>query len=307
MGQADTLSDLGAAYAHCLALARSHYENFPTASGILLGKKLAAPVAAIYAFSRTADDFADEPGEGTKEERLAKLARWEKHLEAAFAGKPDHPIFLALADTAKNFNLSIDLFRALLSAFKQDVLKSRYETPAEMLDYCTRSANPVGRLVLRLHGYNDPALDARSDAICTALQLANFWQDVAIDLEKDRIYLPQSEMKRFGVTEESLRARKVDESYQKLLAQECARARALFDEGAVLPSMVRGRLALWLRCVWLGGTKILAGVGKAGYDVFRKRPTLSTFDKISILLKALAGWVFHRPALPAAAPPRTAP
>lgn len=290
-------------YAQCLALARDHYENFPTASNVLLGKSLAAPVAAIYAFARTADDFADEPGEGSPEERLAKLDEWQRRLDLAFAGKASDPIFIALADTATRYHLPKKLFSDLLSAFRQDVTQSRYESPEAMLDYCTRSADPVGRLVLRLHGYDDPALDEFSDAICTGLQLANFWQDVAIDLEKDRIYLPRSERERFGVTEEQLRTGRVDEHFRALLRSECDRARALFEKGRPLPDLVSGRLSLWLHCVWLGGIRILDGIERVDFDVFARRPKISTLDKLWIFARALGAWLFSRRlrALPAPA------
>ncbi len=290
----------GAAYAHCLSLARAHYENFPTASTLLLGKSLAGPVAAIYAFARTADDYADEPGEGTPEERLAKLETWGEELRRAYEGRSSHPVFVALSDTARRYKLPIGLFEALLSAFRQDVVKSRYATAAEMLDYCTRSADPVGRLVLRLHGYGDPKLDALSDAVCTGLQLVNFWQDVAIDLKMDRIYLPQSEMKKYGVTEAALRQERPPESLVPLLRQECARAREILARGRPLPAAVRGRLALWLRCVWLGGNRILDKIEAAGFDVFGRRPVLSAWDKFAIFARALSAWVFERPRLSAA-------
>lgn len=280
----------GRAYEWCLQRAASHYENFPTASNLLLGKDLARPVAALYAFSRQADDFADEAEFAPAENRLRLLDEWEQHLDRALAGEPHHPAFVALADTIARYRIEPDLFRALLSAFRQDVRKSRYESVAEMLDYCTRSANPVGRVVLRLHGFNAPVLDDMSDAICTALQLINFWQDVAIDLEKDRIYLPQDEMKKHGVTEAQLKAAQVDENYRALLKQECDRARTLLEKGTSLPEYVGGRLALWLRAVWLGGERILSGIEAAGYDSFRRRPTLSGWDKASIGVRALLSW-----------------
>ena len=288
------------AYAWCQARAASHYENFPTASKWLLGEELSRPVAALYAFSRQADDFADEAEYGPAERRLSLIDAWEEHLDRALAGEPHHPAFVALADTIRRYKIEPELFRVLLSAFRQDVEKSRYASVAEMLDYCTRSADPVGRVVLRLHGFNAPALDEMSDAICTALQLINFWQDVAIDLEKDRIYLPQDEMQKFGVSESQLRAAQVDENYRALLKQECDRARALLEKGKPLPEFVGGRLALWLRAVWLGGERILSRIEAAGYDSFHRRPKLDGWDKMTIAARALLSWPRQPRLLPAA-------
>ena len=288
------------AYAWCAARAASHYENFPTASNLLLGKELSRPVAAVYAFSRQADDFADEAEFAPAENRIKLLDEWEAHLDRALAGDPRHPAFIALADTIERYRIEPQLFRDLLSAFRQDVAKSRYENVEEMLDYCTRSADPVGRIVLRLHGFHSPQLDAMSDAICTALQLINFWQDVFIDIEKDRIYLPRIEREKFGVTEEQIRARRVDESYRGLLAQECERARALLERGRPLPEFVGGRLALWLRAVWHGGERILSGIEAAGYDCANHRPTLGGWDKLVIGVRALSSWPRKARLLPPA-------
>lgn len=289
------------AYAWCAERAASHYENFPTASNLLLGKELSRPVAAVYAFSRQADDYADEPEFAPAGNRLRLLDQWEAHLDRALAGDPRHPAFVALADTIESYRIEPELFRALLSAFRQDVEKSRYATVEEMLDYCTRSADPVGRIVLRLHGFRSPTLDAMSDAVCTALQLINFWQDVFIDIEKDRIYLPQSEMEKFGVSEAQIREGRVDERYRALLKQECARARELLARGRPLPEYVGGRLALWLRAVWLGGERILSGIEAAGYDCCAARPTLGGWDKLVIGVKALGSWPRKARLLPAGA------
>ncbi|HMY76522.1 MAG TPA: squalene synthase HpnC, partial [Blastocatellia bacterium] len=194
-------TSLEAAYAYCRQMAESHYENFPVGS-VLIPSQLRKHVYSIYAFARTADDFADEGYETsglTETQRLAALDDWQQKLDRCFAGDADHPVFIALAATVKDLNLPKKLLADLLSAFKQDVTKRRYADFDEVLDYCTRSANPVGRLILLLFGYRDERLHQLSDHICTALQLANFWQDVAVDIQKDRVYLPEDDMARFGV------------------------------------------------------------------------------------------------------------
>lgn len=276
------------AYAHCEALARAHYENFPVGS-LLVPRARRKHVYSIYAFARTADDFADEGYEiGLSEsERLQSLDDWERQLEACYRGEASHPIFIALANTARELDLPQQLFLDLLSAFKQDVVKRRYRDFDEVLDYCTRSANPVGRLILLLFGYRDEKLHRLSDCICTALQLANFWQDVAVDLEKDRIYLPEEEMARFGVTEEELGNRRFSERYAALLKFQVDRTQGLFDEGRELPRLVSGRLAWELKLTWLGGVTILEKIRVQGYDTLRARPRITTADKIRLLLKTL--------------------
>ncbi len=279
---------LDEAYAHCEALARAHYENFPVGS-LLVPRARRKHVYSIYAFARTADDFADEGYEiGLPEsERLQSLDDWERQLEACYRGEASHPIFIALANTARELDLPQQLFLDLLSAFKQDVVKRRYRDFDEVLDYCTRSANPVGRLILLLFGYRDEKLHRLSDCICTALQLANFWQDVAVDLEKDRIYLPEEEMARFGVTEEELRNRRFSERYAALLKFQVDRTQGLFDAGRELPRLVSGRLAWELKLTWLGGVRILEKIRVQGYDTLRARPKITTADKIRLLLKTL--------------------
>lgn len=279
-------SDLSAAYAHCEAVARGHYENFPVAS-VLLPRALRPHVSAMYAFARAADDFADEaaPPEG----RLAALAEWERRLDRCLEGDADHPVFVAVGDTVRKFRIPDTLLRDLLSAFRQDCTTRRYVRWEELLDYSRRSANPVGRIVLRLFGYGDAARDARSDAICTALQFTNFWQDVGVDLLKDRIYLPAVEMARCGVTEADLRGGVVHDGTKRLLAEMCRRTRLLFEEGRPLPDLVSGRLAKEVRWIWLGGNRILDRIEAVGYDVFRRRPTLSPWDHGALAFRALLG------------------
>ncbi len=277
------------AFAYCERMARAHYENFPVGS-LLAPKDRRKHVYSIYAFARSADDFADEgyeTGELTEALRLAALDDWERKLEDCYQGRADHPIFIALADTVRELRLPIQLFLDLLSAFKQDVVKRRYADFDEVLDYSARSANPVGRLILLLFDYREERLSELSDCICTALQLTNFWQDVEVDIRKDRIYLPQNEMARFGVSVDDLLKKRFSEGYAAMLKFQVERTWKLFDQGKSLPSLVRGRLAIELRLTWLGGARILERIEEMGYDTLNARPKISTADKISLLVKAL--------------------
>jgi phytoene synthase len=279
------------AYAFCQQMAESHYENFPVGS-LLVPNRLRKHVYSIYAFARTADDFADEgyeSGEVTGTERLAALDDWQQKLERCFSGEADHPVFIALAATVKELNLPVKLFSDLLSAFRQDVVKTRYANFDEVLDYCTRSANPVGRLILLLFGYRDERLHQLSDHICTALQLANFWQDVSVDIAKDRIYLPQDDMAKFGVTVEDLRETRFSPNFAELLKFQVDRTWQLFNLGRELPELVSGRLKYELRLTWFGGTNILRQIEALGYDTLGQRPTNSTFDKLRLLARTLIG------------------
>jgi phytoene synthase len=271
-----------AAYAQCRRLARRHYENFPTAS-LLVPREKRDALAAIYAFARYADDLADEPG---VEGRLEALAEWRQKLVDCYAGKADHPVFLALRDTIGKFQLSAEHFENLLRAFGQDVVVNRHADFPGLLAYCRWSANPVGRLVLELFGHREPELGALSDDICTALQLTNFWQDVAVDLERDRVYLPLEDLRRFSYSLEDLGARQVDERWEQLLAFEVARTRELFARGRPLPEKVVPELRRQLRLTWLGGMTILEKIERVRYDVFRRRPSLSLFDFARLYLNA---------------------
>lgn len=279
------------AYAYCRRMAESHYENFPVGS-MLVPKPLRKHVYSIYAFARTADDFADEgydANELSEADRLAALEDWQQKLERCFAGDAGHPVFIALAATVKELNLPIQLFSDLLSAFKQDVVKRRYANFDEVLDYCTRSANPVGRLILLLFGYHDERLHQLSDYICTALQLANFWQDVSVDIAKDRIYLPQDDMAKFGVTTEDLCEARFSSQFAELLKFQVERTWDLFHRGRELPELVSGRLKYELRLTWFGGTNILSQIESLGYDTLNRRPSNSTFDKLRLLARTLIG------------------
>lgn len=275
-----------AAYAYCERLASSHYENFPVASR-LLPARMRPHVAAIYAFARLADDMADE-GDRPAAERIADLDAWEARLSAAAGGAvaPDGPhpgVFVALRATIEACRLPPSLLHDLISAFRQDVTITRYATWDDLLDYCRRSANPVGRLVLRVAGYDRPDLDAASDAVCTALQLTNFWQDLEIDWKKGRIYLPARLREDAGARDEDLAARRMTPEWRRALRDAVARTRRLFQAGAPVADGVRGRLRWELRATWLGGTRILDKLEAADYDVFTRRPALTRADVPGIL------------------------
>jgi hydroxysqualene synthase len=280
---------LRAAYQQCEALAKQHYENFPVASR-LLPSKLRPHVAAIYAFARTADDFADEPGFHPGE-RLRLLRDWRVKLHstprdraaAERAGSEEDAIFLALHDTIERFSLPLQLFDDLLNAFVQDVGTPRYSTWAGVIDYCRQSANPVGRLVLRLNGYRDDRLDAASDAVCTALQLTNFWQDFAVDWSRGRLYVPEEIWSAHAADITSLDAGHMTSQWKAALADCGSRTAELFELGRPVCDGVSGRLRYELRATWLGGTRILGRLSAVGYDVFQsERPALGAADALVI-------------------------
>jgi phytoene synthase len=301
---------LADAYAYCERLARTHYENFPVGSR-LLPRETRGDLWAIYAFARTADDWADEPAPigledwradgypGPAEARLARIADWRARAEAAHRGDlpaatdgggAAGPIFTALAATMATRRLPLAPFTDLLSAFAQDVTKRRYASWSELLDYCRRSADPVGRLVLLVHGYRDEERFALSDAICTALQLTNHWQDLAIDVgQKDRLYVPQEDLAAYGVAEADLGAGRLTGGYRRLMADLAGRTRALFDAGRPLPERVGRELRFELRLVWHGGRAILERTAAVGFDVWRRRPRLGPLSLAGLLLKAGLG------------------
>jgi squalene synthase HpnC len=281
-------------YRRCTELASTHYENFPV--GRLVPAELRPHVHAVYAFARIADDIADEgyvdprakaatdSSAPTGEERVQALENYGAELDAVLKGDPadaEHAwIFLPVRDTIEKFDLPPQLFHDLLSAFKQDSVKTRYADRAEVLDYCTRSANPIGRLVLLLHRYREPELHQLSDHICTALQLANFWQDVSVDLGKDRIYLPQDELAKFEVTEAELFDGKVSDRFLKLMKFQVEETQKLFDRGKSLPAHLHGRLRWEIRLTWLGGATVLRKIRAQGYDSLSKRPKLRWPDAL---------------------------
>ena len=279
-----------AAYAACQRLARQHYENFPVASR-LMPPASRPHIAAIYAFARIADDFADE-GADPPASRLARLDDWRDRLHAAAAGRPvmvptqDHVdashVFTALAETIAVYRLDVSLFDDLLSAFRQDVVTTRYETWMQLLDYCRRSANPVGRLVLAVTGYRNHTLDIGSDAVCTALQLTNFWQDLARDWAKGRLYVPLEIVRAAGAEERDLDAERFTPAWQTALREVASRTRRLFMDGRAVADGVSGRLKWELRATWLGGVRILDRLEASEFDVFRRRPSLGLVDAAAI-------------------------
>lgn len=279
-----------AAYAACLRLARSHYENFPVASW-LMPRDARPHIAAVYAFARMADDVADE-GTSPEPVRLAELDRWQARLDAAAEGRVlpmgDEAIdatSVALAETLRTFGAARmhALLSDLLSAFRQDVVQRRYATWSELLDYCRRSANPVGRLVLIICGYDDEGLRQKSDAVCTALQLTNFWQDLEIDWSRGRLYVPQDVVDAHHAHTGDLDRRIWSPQWRDALEDCGLRTRRLFEDGRGVADGVRGRLRWELRATWLGGMRILHRLAEADYDVFRGRPTLSRRDVPAVI------------------------
>ena len=258
-----------------------HYENFPVAS-LLLPAPLREPVEIIYRFARSADDFADE-GDDPPQLRLQKLNDYRAQLAA-----PATPLFRDLEKIIREHGLPVQLFADLLDAFSQDVTKKRYQDFAELMEYCRRSANPVGRLLLQLFKRTTESDLRQSDAICSALQLINHWQDVDIDYAKDnRVYLPQDDMARFGVGEHHLKERICDSAWQALMKFQVDRARALMLSGAQLGKTLPGRVGLEIRATVQGGLRILEKIERAGYDVFRQRPVLKPLDWPLLLLRAV--------------------
>lgn len=280
-------------YAVCLELARAHYENFPVASW-LVPRTMRRDIAALYAFARIADDAADE-GDLAPDARHAMLDKWEERLQAAAAGTAlddgtrDGAVFAALAQTIAARRLPVSLFTDLLSAFHQDIDVTRYATWTDLLDYCRRSANPVGRLVLRISGRDDAALDGSSDAVCTALQLTNFWQDLDRDRAKGRVYLPADVIAAHGADEAAITSRRMTPALRAALADAASRTRDLFERGRFVCEQVSGRLGLELRATWLGGTRVLDRLEHTGFDVFEGRPALGLRDALPLAAR-LALW-----------------
>lgn len=265
-----------------------HYENFPVAS-VLLPEPLRRPVAAIYRFARTADDLADE-GDAPPDARLRSLAEMDAQLHELERGKsPSNPLFRELADAIHSHSLPYCYFHDLISAFSQDCVKTRYENFPELQDYARRSANPVGRLLLHLFRETREDAFRRSDDICSALQYINFWQDVAVDIRKGRIYLPADDMQRFGVTEADIAAGTASARFKALLAFEVERTRAILHRGAALGRMLPGRTGLEIRATVAGGDAILQKIIEADYDVFQRRPVLRPLDWLPMLTRALFG------------------
>lgn len=263
-----------------------HYENFPVAS-IFLPRRLRAPVRAIYAFARAADDIADE-GDFAPAERLAGLQQFRSKLHALERGETaDDPIFIGLAKAIREYDLPYAPFHDLLDAFSQDVEKTRYANFGEVMAYCRKSANPIGRLLLILYGDHDPKHHAWSDGICAALQLINFLQDVAIDYKKGRIYLPQDEMAKFGINERQIAEGRVDALWQQFMKTQIERTRRMLAAGAPLGVALKGRIGLEMRLIILGGSRILEKLHDSRGDMFQHRPVLGPADWLYMLRGAL--------------------
>jgi squalene synthase HpnC len=266
-------------------LTPGHYENFPVGS-IFMPARLRAPIRAIYAFARTADDFADE-GDVEADVRLARLAEFHAHLHALERGETvEHPIFKALVPHIRQFDLPYSLFHDLLSAFEQDCTKTRYAHFGEVMDYCKRSANPIGRLLLKLYCDEDGKHQAWSDGICSALQLINFLQDVAVDWKKNRIYLPQDEMAKFGISERQIAEGRCDALWQQFMKTQIERARRMLQAGAPLGLALKGRIGFEMRLIILGGERILMQLHDSRGDMFQQRPKLRGRDWMNMLWRA---------------------
>jgi squalene synthase HpnC len=281
--------DLRAAEDFCRALAGRHYENFSVASR-LLPSALRQDLANVYAFARWADDLADE-SDGPEEALLA-LGDWRRRLVAASEGRPDHPVFVALAATLRRRGLPVEPFHHLLDAFEQDQFRSRYQSRADLLHYCSRSADPVGRIVLGLGGCRDPAAIAQSDSICTGLQLVNFWQDIVRDRAAGRIYVPLEEMMRHGVREEDFDRPVASECVRGLLRDLVSWARECFDAGAGLHRIAPGHLRPAIRLFLGGGRAVADAIERQGFDTLRARPLVGGVTKAWLAVRAIAdrGW-----------------
>ena len=267
-----------------LALAKDHYENFPVAS-FLIPKNYRKDIAIVYWFARTADDLADE-GIITPEIRIERLNQFEFQFRQALKQNSNNANFNKLAETIVNHNISENYFIDLLSAFKQDAAKNRYNNYNELLDYCSRSANPIGRILLEIFKISNPNAIKFSDNICTALQLTNFYQDTIIDYQKGRIYFPQDEMKMFSVTEKMFELKENNSNIKELVKYNIDRTQQLFDEGHKLLSYLSGRFKYEILWTLSGGEKILSKIRKSDYDVLNHRPSLNKIDFIKLLIKS---------------------
>jgi len=274
---------LGEARAWCKRLAESHYENFHVVSWFL-PQALRPHFHAIYAYCRVSDDLGDEVGSAAQ--ALALLDLWGRELDACYEGRARHPVFVALAETIRVCSIPKEPFADLLTAFRQDQTVQRYATMEDVLAYCRYSANPVGRLVLYACGEADEERFRLSDATCSALQLANFWQDVRVDFAKGRVYIPQAEMQRFGVTDETIAQGVATPEFRALMRHEIEYARALFERGLPLIGMVGRELALDLDLFSRGGLEILRAVERRDYDVLSGRPAISKGTKFKLALRA---------------------
>jgi squalene synthase HpnC len=271
------------AYSYCERLARSHYENFSVATWFL-PKRLRQHFFNVYAYCRISDDLGDETG--NPDASLQLLDQWESELNACYEGKPKHPVFVALAGTVREFEIPKHEFADLLTAFRQDQTVTRYETFDDLLGYCRYSANPVGHLVLYLCGYRDPERQQLSDFTCTALQLANFWQDVSVDYEKNRVYLPLEDLRMFGVVESDIPAKRNSPQFREMMRFEVERAREWFDRGLPLAGKVSRDLAIDIELFSRGGQEILNAIERQGYAVLGQRPVISKPRKLALVARA---------------------
>lgn len=285
----EPVSDPAAAEAYTRRLTHSHYENFSVVS-VLLPRHLRQDFCNVYAFCRIADDLGDEVGDKTK--ALELLGAFKEQTHDCYRGNTRTAVFTALAGTIARHQIPIDPFLNLIDAFEQDQRISRYETFGQVVDYCRRSADPVGRLVLYMSGYRDDQRMQLSDATCTALQLTNFWQDVRRDiLERDRIYLPADSMKQFGVTEQQIRDGRCDESYRRLIKFEVNRTEALFAKGDALLPLLDGSVRSQVALFGKGGRAILHAIRRQNYDTLSRRPKLSKMQKVGLMGTVVLGWI----------------
>jgi squalene synthase HpnC len=271
---------------YCRRLARTHYENFSVATWFL-PKNLRQDFLNVYAYCRISDDLGDEVGDATA--ALALLDEWQTELDACYQGAPRHPVFVALAETVKKFDIPEHEFSDLLIAFRQDQTITRFETFDDVLAYCRYSANPVGHLVLYLCGYHDPERQQLSDDTCTALQLANFWQDVSLDYAKGRIYLPMEDLRRYSVSEEDIQHNRNTPAFREMMKFEVERARQWFDRGLPLVSKVDGELAVDIELFSRGGQEILNAIERQNFAVLGRRPAISRTRKLALMARAALG------------------
>jgi squalene synthase HpnC len=283
---------LEAAQQYCRALAHSHYENFSVATWFL-PKRLRQHFCNVYAYCRISDDLGDEVGNAATSLRL--LEQWEQELDACYAGNPRHPVFVALAETVRKFDIPKQTFVDLLTAFRQDQTVTRFPTFNAVLAYCHYSANPVGHLVLYLCGYRDPERQALSDFTCTALQLANFWQDVSVDYAKGRVYLPLEDLARYGVSEEDIANARNTAAFRQLMKFEVERAREWFDRGLPLVKQVDRELAIDIELFSRGGQEILNAIEKQDFAVLGRRPAISKGRKLALVARAAMGKLLGNP------------
>jgi squalene synthase HpnC len=277
---------LAEAQAYCERLAKTHYENFSVATWFL-PKRLRQHFYNVYAYCRISDDLGDEVGNA--QQSLELLDQWEAELNACYAGTPRHPVFVALRETVRQCGIPRHEFSDLLVAFRQDQTVTRFETFNDVLGYCRYSANPVGHLVLYLCGYSDQERQQLSDYTCTALQLANFWQDVWVDYGKGRIYLPLEDLRRFGVSPEEIAQRQATPQFIELMKFEVERAREWFARGLPLVKKVSKELAIDIELFSRGGQEILNAIERQGFDVLKARPAISKSRKLALVMRAAAG------------------